>query len=835
VAPPPIPGTLKDVWFCWSPSFSGTAQLAVPVAQLSGEVYAGCGCPRPASDRSRASTRCRRRTPFQVECGQRYLIRIGAEIYPFPQVNPLRTFAITKESGQDCPLPTGQNCAECCGGKPEYIDPLYSANYTGQVAVVTESLVGRFGNGSANVLTVFNFASTPAPIPGGLWNPVPGNAPTAFRYTKPNWDSNTLGSVFPVTLDNAGNVYTAYCAATNLPLPSSLSGSTSGSIFKIATGSGAPSVFCNLPDSLAPAVGNCAQNQPIDCSQPNPFPCPPGIGDVTVDCGHSGQLFATCFADGRIYRISSAGATLQAYDHATNAIQLPIREVGNTYDRYVNRGERVWAVKVHSGRLYYSVWGQEIGCSGGAGLGAPGYSPNSVWSIALDSAGAFVANSRRMELQAPAFPPLSDPTYQESAPISDISFSPDCKMMLAERVATENGVLLGAHVARGLEYAWNGAAWVPTFQRSGYGQPVGIVISGVPNTNSCGGCDYDFATGSAPLGRVWMTGDQLQGGVFGITGIDRTTPSVLTNFNIQYAGAGAKATMCDVEIPCVGQPCATFIDGQVLCVPGPVPGTYSYTFKFKNNSTVPVQYLLFPSPNITPHVVTLPTPVPPNGTSGPITINLTAVQPGTFCFDMTLADEAVQECCRVRQCITLPDCDCLQLPLARVDCIPGTPGSFKLTFTVQNLGGMTVNELYIFPPIGSGITAMPDYFMLPLLLPNQTSGVLSTTISGATPGTQVCLRFSVHLDGEECCSEVICFTVPMPCSGSGMPQPCTPGGLCYADCDGSGALNILDFICFMNNYASGAACANCDGTTQIPVLNVNDFTCFLNKYAAGCS
>ena len=68
-----------------------------------------------------------------------------------------------------------------------------------------------------------------------------------------------------------------------------------------------------------------------------------------------------------------------------------------------------------------------------------------------------------------------------------------------------------------------------------------------------------------------------------------------------------------------------------------------------------------------------------------------------------------------------------------------------------------------------------------------------------------------------------------------MPQPCTPGGLCYADCDGSGALNILDFICFMNNYASGAACANCDGTTQPPVLNVNDFTCFLNKYAAGCS
>ena len=189
----------------------------------------------------------------------------------------------------------------------------------------------------------------------------------------------------------------------------------------------------------------------------------------------------------------------------------------------------------------------------------------------------------------------------------------------------------------------------------------------------------------------------------------------------------------------------------------------------------------------------------------------------------------------MRQCITLPDCDCLQLPLARVDCIPGTPNSFKLTFTVQNLGGMTVDELYIFPPIGSGITANPDYFMLPLLLPNQTSGVMTTTITGATPGSQLCLRFSIHLDGLECCSEVVCFTVPQPCAGSGLPTPCTPGGLCYADCDGSGVLNVNDFICYMNNYAAGAVCANCDASTAAPVLNVNDFTCFLNKFAAGCN
>ena len=60
---------------------------------------------------------------------------------------------------------------------------------------------------------------------------------------------------------------------------------------------------------------------------------------------------------------------------------------------------------------------------------------------------------------------------------------------------------------------------------------------------------------------------------------------------------------------------------------------------------------------------------------------------------------------------------------------------------------------------------------------------------------------------------------------------------CYANCDGSSAiplLNVNDFTCFLNRFAAGEAYANCDGSTAPPVLNVNDFTCFLNEYAAGC-
>jgi hypothetical protein len=81
------------------------------------------------------------------------------------------------------------------------------------------------------------------------------------------------------------------------------------------------------------------------------------------------------------------------------------------------------------------------------------------------------------------------------------------------------------------------------------------------------------------------------------------------------------------------------------------------------------------------------------------------------------------------------------------------------------------------------------------------------------------------------------------CNGNGVPDECErAAGVavncpCYANCDGSTAspvLNVADFTCFLQRYASGDAYANCDGSTAPPVHNVADFTCFLQKYAVGC-
>jgi hypothetical protein len=60
---------------------------------------------------------------------------------------------------------------------------------------------------------------------------------------------------------------------------------------------------------------------------------------------------------------------------------------------------------------------------------------------------------------------------------------------------------------------------------------------------------------------------------------------------------------------------------------------------------------------------------------------------------------------------------------------------------------------------------------------------------------------------------------------------------CYANCDSSDVapvLNVADFTCFLQSFASGNPYANCDSSTTPPVLNVADFTCFLQRFAAGC-
>ena len=60
---------------------------------------------------------------------------------------------------------------------------------------------------------------------------------------------------------------------------------------------------------------------------------------------------------------------------------------------------------------------------------------------------------------------------------------------------------------------------------------------------------------------------------------------------------------------------------------------------------------------------------------------------------------------------------------------------------------------------------------------------------------------------------------------------CPPPPPCKADCDGSGALDIFDFLCFVNAFNAGEPVADCNADGAMDLF---DFLCFTNAFNAGC-
>ena len=161
---------------------------------------------------------------------------------------------------------------------------------------------------------------------------------------------------------------------------------------------------------------------------PNPGP---GLGNIAFDARNH-QLFATDLYTGMIHRIGVDGADLGTFDHGVDArraahlpavefdprVRMNIANAAFDVDDATTWGlapeaRRVWAVAVNQNRVYYSV--QE--------------GPQ-IWSVGLQPDGSF-AQDARLEAQVPATPgPYA---------VSDIAFSPDGAMVLAQRAPQGNG------------------------------------------------------------------------------------------------------------------------------------------------------------------------------------------------------------------------------------------------------------------------------------------------------------------------------------------------------------------------------------------------------------
>lgn len=684
---------------------------------------------------------------------------------------------------------------ECDGTRPQFEDERYQSFGGGQVAMGTQ---WRFDDANG-VLNAYDLSGQSIAPTGVDW-------PVGI-YFHPDWVRSRIGQVFGVALDDLGNVFTSHTAVYIQDNIGSIGGQP-GQVYKIDSVTGVPTVFATLPNNSDPVIAATAG---IAESYP-------GLGNLCFDVPKQ-MLYVTNFEDGRIYRIDAGGTCLSTWDHATSTLGDCSPEAGDG-EGAARLGERVWAVQSFNGRVYYSVWVED--------QGAPSTTAdNEIWSIACDASGEFVAGTEQLEITMPFF------NGDFSNPVSDISFGPDGQMMCAERsmsTDTSNGRFnTGAHGSRALEYICQNQSWNPSPNNFGIGVGAG--------TNSAGGCDYSY--GTAPDDRVWVTGDALRlnapDNVYGIQGVPQSGGNVANSILIDMDAdiiQQDKTGIGSVEISCPGDeedPCATIANGVIECdLDG--SGNYTYTFDLTNNSGRDVKHLLIlPDSGFNPvpsGLITLPNILPDTGTTQ-VSITFNGGSPGdVFCFIISLNTVDFEECCVIRECIEVPDCECAQISNEIVEPLCDGTGCFTFTFDVDNLTGIPIYYSYFSPLTPAGVTidtgntdpSRWDYSPVP---PFGTETV-SLTICGAQPGEEVCFLMTMHDETlDECCSIKITVIVP----------DCDPAGLCPADCNGDGELNFFDVSIFLTEFNNQDPRADYNGDGS---WNFFDVSTFLSLFAQGC-
>lgn len=412
----------------------------------------------------------------------------------------------------ECGLTAACANGVCCARAPAYAN----TNFTGQkIAAVT----GWNQISSSPALTVFDM--TGAFTVGG--SATPNNTPPSYNGpSSSKWTMTNLGSVFGVAIDHLGNIYvTATSAYSGDSFPQG-----SGRIYKIANGTGAISNFnaVQLPNTFDTAANSY-----------------PALGNISFDCARK-QFFVTNEEDGKIYRLDMSGTVVSTYDHGTPDTGAP---------GFAPLGERLWAVKVFNNRVYYSVWKED--CSHPNPT-----SNNEIWSVGLNLLGNFNTSDVRKEVTIPDLPGTNF-----SNPTSDISFSRDGKMLLAERTMMGD-TNPNAHASRVLEYACTLSGWTLTSAFTGfpyrYNVGIGSVTSQCPipssdqPSNAAGGNDYDYDV-SAGF-RVWATGDALQFSplfIYGFQGFSLAGGTVSNSALIDLDGNttdSAKTQIGDVAVSC---------------------------------------------------------------------------------------------------------------------------------------------------------------------------------------------------------------------------------------------------------------------------------------------
>ena len=334
----------------------------------------------------------------------------------------------------ECELHEPSNCA----GRPHYSDPNFSDVFLGGRVAIETTSPSILGGQVVKVFDLTNINSAP----NDTWFAM-------NRYSDSDWSPQNLGSIFGLAVDGDGNIFVTATRSWNADYVAS---GGWGAVYRLDHITGDITLFASLPNQNA------------------------SLGNIAYDCDHD-QFFVSNIEDGLVYRLDAAGTILDTFDHGT-----PWSGAAGP----AALGDRVWAVEVHGGRLYYSVWNEDRANKSAT-------EANEIWSVELDALGQPIG-SERLEVSIPGY--INGGGSEYSSPVSDLRFTIEGSMLVAER--SMNGWdNITAHDSRALEFECIDGAWTCDVNRF----DVGDANYFNPGRNASGGIDATrelvFASGDA--------------------------------------------------------------------------------------------------------------------------------------------------------------------------------------------------------------------------------------------------------------------------------------------------------------------------------------------------